>query len=313
MKSACVIGGGGFLGTALRSTLSARGYRLLTVGRRPHVHTFPFEQYFSLNSWTLKQLEPMLRELEPDALIDLSHNSVPNMGVEPVQDVAQNLANVIRHLELASSVRARLFVYVSSGGTVYGDGLHAPCSEEARTDPISPYGIGKLASEKFVQVFERQHGLRSAILRPSNIYGPGQIPFRGQGLVATALALAWRGDPIRVFGTGSHVRDYLYSHDFCRAVLSVVEHPNARGVFNVGSGEGVSINELLQSMTELLARQGRTLFKEPVPERPLDVSYSVLDSRKLANVTGWAPEVSIGDGIAGTWEWVQRYMAKLSS
>lgn len=312
MSSICFIGGGGFLGSALRAVFSSRGYDLLTIGRSPEIATHDGERYFSLTQHTLEELPPLLESAQLHAVIDLSHNSVPNSAAEPVDDISRNVANVTRHLDFAAVASAPLFVYVSSGGTVYGDGSARPSPEDAATDPISPYGIAKLACEKLVDSYQRQHGSRALILRPSNVYGPHQKPFRGQGLVATAMGLAWKGEPVSVFGSGSHVRDYLYTDDFSSAVVALVEQPDARGVFNLGSGVGVSIHEMLELIAAVLAADGVTLRREPRPERPGDVAYSVLNVDKVSHLTGWRAETKLRIGVERTWAWMKRFMQEQS-
>lgn len=308
MSAVCFIGGGGFLGTALRAVFSAQGYELLTVGRATEIATHTGERYFSLARHTLLDLPSLFKNVQLHAVIDLAHNSLPNSASDPLEDISRNLENAAAHLNFSVSAGAHLFLYISSGGTVYGDGPACPRAEDAATHPISSYGIAKLACEKLVESYQPKSGMRTIILRPSNVYGPHQKPFRGQGLVATALGQAWKGEPVRVFGSGSHIRDYLYADDFCSAVTALMDEPGVQGVFNLGSGVGMSIHQVLETIAAVLARNGITLRREQFPERPGDVVHSVLNVDKLVSLTGWRAATHIHTGVERTWAWMKNYL-----
>jgi UDP-glucose 4-epimerase len=156
----------------------------------------------------------------------------------------------------------------------------------------------------------RIQGLHSVVVRPSNIYGPGQIPFRGQGLVATALGLAYTGKALQVFGSGNTIRDYLYIDDFCKALLKIIEFGGSGETYNIGSGVGVTINELIGEINGILGKEGRKLLVEHLPERPFDVPYNVLNSVKLRSICKWQPETNLSAGIVNTWQWVKAYLSK---
>jgi UDP-glucose 4-epimerase len=200
-KNICIIGGGGFIGSALRSYFSTKEYRLFTTGRSLNIPLYDNETYYSVKQYNYRELHKELKHIYFDAIIDLAYTSVPNTSYEnPVKDFSENLSNVTWHLEFADSLKAGKFIYVSSGGTVYGDGAKKNSYENDSNYPLSPYGITKLASERYVYMHHRIHGLPAIIVRPSNLYGPGQKPFRGQGLIATALALAYKNNAIQIFG-----------------------------------------------------------------------------------------------------------------
>ena len=307
--SICVIGGGGFIGTALRKHFSALGYDIVTIGRSLNVPTLDQEEYFSVAEYSYKQLEEILAAKDFSAVIDLAYTSVPNTSYEdPVKDFSENLTNVIRHLEFARVVKARKFIYVSSGGTVYGDSQQKLFTEDSPNFPLSPYGVTKLACERYVYLYHRIHGVPSIIIRPSNIYGPGQKPFRGQGLISTALGLAWKGEPIHIFGKGEHVRDYLYIEDFCAGLLETIRYGVPGEIYNLGSGYGVSIGEIIDHINGVLGREGLHLTRKFLPERPFDVHFNVLDNKKVAAISNWQPETDLESGITQTWKWIKEYL-----
>jgi UDP-glucose 4-epimerase len=310
----CIIGGGGFIGTALRRYFAAEGYALHTVGRSLNIPLFQHENYYSTAEYSHKQLERLLAGRNFFAVIDLAYASVPGTSYEdPVKDFSENLYNVIRHLDFASAVSTRKYIYVSSGGTVYGDAGFKPFSETTQTYPLSPYGITKLACERYVYMHHRLRELPAIIIRPSNIYGPGQKPFLGQGLAATALGLAWKGEPIHIFGTGSHVRDYLFIDDFCQALIALIDKGEVGETYNVGYGKGISISGFVNSINEVLQKEDKYLAAQQRPERPFDVHYNVLNIDKLAQATGWCPQTNLATGLTKTWQWIQQYMKKAAN
>jgi UDP-glucose 4-epimerase len=312
-KSICVIGGGGFMGSALRNYLFQQGYSLITIGRSLNISLFENETYYSIGEYSYKQLETILSKHKFEAIIDLAYTSVPNTSYEdPVRDFSENLTNVTWHLEFADSIKAERFIYISSGGTVYGDSLQRPYLESDSNYPLSPYGITKLACERYVYMHHRTNGLRSIVVRPSNIYGPGQKPFRGQGLIATALGLACKGEPLHVFGNGDHVRDYLFINDFCKALVDIMKYGEAGETYNLGSGKGVTINEVIKEINIAIKDEGYFLNHKYFPGRPFDVHYNVLNIEKFGELSGWEMETELSKGIFLTWQWIKEHMSENS-
>lgn len=308
-QNICIIGGGGFIGTAVRKYFAAEGFRLYTIGRSVNIPTLKHELYFSVAEYSYKQLEELLAMENFTAIIDLAYTSVPNTSYEdPIKDFSENLSNVIRHLEFAKAVKAPKFVYVSSGGTVYGESGNKPFREEDPNFPLSPYGVTKLACERYVYLYNCLHGVPSIILRPSNIYGPGQKPFRGQGLISTALGLASKGEHLHIFGKGEHVRDYLFIDDFCSGLLETVRYGKTGEIYNLGSGTGVSIEKVITHINLVLKPEGIEVKQKFLPARPFDVQYNVLDNQKVESISQWKPETDLEKGITETWKWIKQYL-----
>ncbi len=297
------------MGSAFRSYLSLNAYNIFTIGRSLNISLFPNEEYFSVAEYSFKHLEELLAGKRFVAIVDFAYTSVPNTSFDdPIKDFSDNLYNVIRHLDFARVIKAARFVYISSGGTVYGESNSKPFSEDAPNFPLSPYGVTKLACERYVYMYNRLHNLPTLIVRPSNIYGPGQKPFRGQGLVATALGLAVKGEPIHVFGNGSHVRDYLYVDDFSKALINVIDQGEPGKIYNIGSGLGVSILDIVNQINRVLKEDNTELSVLSLPERPFDVHFNVLDIKEISQLNGWQPEVTLHTGIENTWKWIKEYL-----
>jgi UDP-glucose 4-epimerase len=308
-RRVCLIGGGGFIGSAIRNCLVQNGFNLVTIGRTLNIPLLPNETYYSIKEYTYKQLVSLMAGHPFEVIIDLAYTSVPNTSYQdPISDFSENLNNVIQHLDFAQALKAGQYIYVSSGGTVYGDHGVKPYTEMDQNLPLSPYGITKLACEHYVYMTHRTKGLNTLVIRPSNIYGPGQKPFRGQGLISTALGLALKGEPVHIFGDGSHVRDYLFIDDFCGALLDLMDKGQGGETYNIGSGAGVEINELMETVVSVVACEGITLHRKHLPERPFDVHYNVLNTDKIRSLNGWQPVTDLQSGIERTWEWIKAYM-----
>lgn len=300
-----LIGGSGFLGRNLAQLFLRKEARVVIVGRANKYVTTGAEEYYSTSQ--LKELtqELILKKINP-IIIDLAYGSVPNTSFEnPVWDFSENLSIVIKHLTFALEVKALRYIYISSGGTVYGNTEEHAINERSSNFPISPYGITKMACERYVNMYRVVHGLSTMIIRPSNVYGPGQKPFRGQGFVSTALALLFEKKPITVYGDGYITRDYLYIDNFVHAVEDVVQYGKIGEIYNIGSNLGVTINEVIDHINILGVNK---LSVQRVEARPFDVNYNVLDTTKVKQLNGWFPETNLTTGITQTWEWVRNYM-----
>jgi UDP-glucose 4-epimerase len=211
---------------------------------------------------------------------------------DPVGDAALTFPPLIRVLE---SLRPDVsFTFVSSGGTVYGEPRELPVDETHPTEPISAYGVIKLASEKLVNMYARREGFSARILRCSNVYGEGQPGDRGQGVVATFIAKLVSGEPACVYGDGRIVRDYVYVGDVVSAAMALMERPTHPVIVNVGAGRGHSVSEIIATLEHAA---GRELAIDYRPERDFDISEIVLDITRLRALTTFEPR-PLAEGIS---------------
>ena len=293
-----LIGGHGFLGGAYAAHAQAAGREVHRVGRNAVAD--PGER-----DWHWGDADRLGRAMVGRApvIVDLAYATVPSTSFgDPVGDFTANLGAVIRHLDFAQAIGAGAYLFLSSGGTVYGDTARLPLTEDSPTRPISPYGITKLAGEHYALMYRRL-GVPVMIARPSNIYGPGQQARRGQGMIAAAFAAALAGRPLTLFGDGSQLRDYLYIDDFCAALDAILGRGEVGATYNVGSGEGVRADDLLTMIGEIVAGDGRQLEVVHADPRPCDVDRNVLDSGRIATVTGWRATTALEAGLAHSWRW----------
>ena len=306
MGPCLVLGGAGFIGSHLAEALAQQGRRV-RVFDRPHVDRLPLFppaggfEVFTGDFLNPRALAPALEGAE--LVFHLVSTTLPkNSNDNPVYDIESNVLGSLRLLELCREHGVRKLVFVSSGGTVYGVPRTTPIAEDHPTEPISSYGIHKLMVEKYLALAHRLHGLDYRIVRPANLYGPRQRLDIAQGAVAVFLDRALRDQPIRIWGDGSVVRDYVYVADAVDAMLKAASFEGAQRIFNVGSGKGASLNELVAEIEKLLGRRVKTEHGAP---RALDVPVNVLDASLAERHLGWRASTPLAEGLRRTCEWLR--------
>ena len=305
MKTLVVLGGSGFVGRRLCPALADAGYQVFSISRSPVVVRNPLVNYIDCNFDNVYHLGELYHKA--DAIFHLACDTTPATSSQQSSlEVTANLLPSLRLLEyLEHHCKARL-VYVSSGGAIYGDTGSGPCSEQVNADPISYYGASKGALELFLHAYSRQTQNQVVILRPANIYGPGQLAKQQFGFVPTLLDAIRNEGEFRLMGDGENIRDFLFIDDFvrlCRALLDTQSSADIPlcSTFNAGSGMGVSLNTVV-AMAELVTSVSAAV--ERVPSRKVDVRSIVLDSSKASEAFSWRPEVSLEDGLRQTWQWM---------
>ena len=242
-------------------------------------------------------MQACLQDVE--VLLHFAGSTLPAASnMDPDADVTMSLAGNVRLFRQAALSGVRKVIFPSSGGTVYGIPQTLPVSESDPTDPITSYGIVKLASEKYLALFERLHGVRFAALRFGNPYGEGQDPFQRFGVIASFLGAVVLGRPLEIWGDGKCVRDFLYVDDAIDAVFRAMDYTGPERVFNIGSGTGTSIKEVAAMVQQTTGTSARIVYK---PARSSDVPAVILDTRKAEQSLGWRPTSSLPDGIQRTW------------
>jgi UDP-glucose 4-epimerase len=302
-----LIGGGGFIGRALARYLVAGGREVHVLGRHVESGLREGVMFHRACQSDTVVVVPLLERC--DALIHLASATTPGRtSREPSLDVAENLMPLACFLEaLAASVPQRV-LFLSSGGAIYGNPKSLPATEDHPPQPISWHAAGKAAAEIFVETFAQQTGASVAILRPSNVYGPGQGLQAGFGLVRTLLDKARTGEAAEIWGTGQQVRDFLYIDDLVDACARLLDTPTAIGVFNAGSGVGITLLDLVRLVEQV---SGRPIPVTPHPERGIDVASIWLDCSRLRVATGWQPTTTLAEGLQRTWVGLQREGAEL--
>ena len=295
-----LIGGGGFIGQALSWRLAGEGREVHVLGR--HVENglrdgIVFHRGCQSDATVVA---PLLKCC--DALVHLASATTPGSSAHaPALDVAENLVPLAGFLEALADAGPKRVLFLSSGGAIYGNPLDLPAKEGHPAQPLSWHAAGKAAAEVFLETYARQTGASVAFLRPSNVYGPGQRFQSGFGLVRTLLEKARSGESVEIWGSGQQVRDFLYIDDLVDACVRLLDAPVAAGIFNAGSGMGVSLLGLLDLVRQVT---GQDLPVNLQPGRGIDVEGIWLDCRKLSSTVGWAAHTPLAEGVGRTWEWL---------
>lgn len=302
-----VLGGGGFIGSHLAEGLAHAGHPVRVFDRPQGKALGMLAGRKGCEILTGDFLDP--RDLERalsgiEVVFHLVSTTVPkNSNEDQASDVEHNVVGTLRLLELCRAHNVRRIVFPSSGGTVYGIPRATPIDESHPTDPISSYGIHKLTIEKYLHLNRVLNGLDYRVLRIANAYGERQRTDTAQGAVAVFLERVLRGEPIQIWGDGSVVRDYIYVGDIVQAFLKAMDVGGEQRIFNIGSGTGVSLNQLIREIGTVI---GRAPAVECTPARRFDVPVNILDITAARERLGWKPTMPLTEGLRRTYEWMQR-------
>lgn len=297
-KHVTVLGGLGFIGSHLCRALLLDGYKVRVFSRQDSVPPLmeDIRSQLEIVIGDITCPEDVLGAIEnTDVVIHLVHTTSPGSSMtDPFYDICSNVAATAQWASCFDKTNVRRIVYVSSGGTVYGIPQDNKISESHPTDPICSYGITKLAIEKYFSMYALMHGIENFTIRPSNIYGEGQRLDKGQGVIGTLASRALRGESLEVWGSGEVLRDYIFVDDMISAILSILRYRGTSRTFNIGSGEGHSVLDILDSLRHQLGTIPEVIHKSA---RGFDVPVNILDSTLLQRETGWRPCVSLDEGI----------------
>jgi UDP-glucose 4-epimerase len=299
-----VLGGGGFIGSNLCHALLAIGDSVRVFENKADPSNGTLGQRLEWCQGDFNDREQVAQALRGcDVVYHLVSTTLPKTSNEdPIYDVQSNVVSTLQMLEEATKEGVRKMIFVSSGGTVYGIPQQTPIPETHPTNPICSYGIGKLTIEKYLHLFHALHGLDYCILRLSNPFGEHQRATGSQGAIAVFLHKALRGETIEIWGDGSVVRDYLYISNAVDALIKARTYSGQCRIFNIGSGAGHSLNDVISRIEELA---GSTVRRKYLPVRAFDVPINVLDISRAAEVLEWRPAFSFEEGLRRTWKWLQ--------
>lgn len=298
--SCVVLGGGGFLGLNLCRSLASRGARVRAFGRRC---LFPDDlDGIEWRQGDFSDTAALAVAVEScEIVFHLIHTNTPQTAILDVpRDVLQNVVPSIALLEISRHLAVKRVVFVSSGGTIYGRANDLPTPETSPTNPISAYGISKLATEKYLALYEQLYGLSFRVLRVANAFGPYQLPKRNQGIIAALISAALRGQETEIWGDGSVVRDYIFVDDVVDALHRAALDQSDRRIFNIGSSQGRSVREIIAAIEGHLGQKLR--IKESA-SRAIDVPMSLLAIQQAEETLGWQPTTPFELGLAMTIDW----------
>lgn len=293
-----ILGAAGFIGRSLAFRLASRGHSVVAATRRPEIFDHPLVHNV-VAAWDERahfmQWLPSCR-----AVVHAASSSTPGSSAAQPQ-LDGNLRATLALVEALQETPDRRLVYLSSAGTLYGE-RDVPACEGDPLRPRSYHGAGKAAAEHFLGAWAAQYGGTAILLRPSNVYGPGQPARAGFGVIPAAFDSALRGQPLSIWGDGSMVRDYLYVDDLLALCESALRDPLAAGaqVFNAASGKGVALNELIDTIETIT---GTAIERRHVTARRVDIHAITVDNTAARAKFGWSPAISLSEGLRHTWQW----------
>lgn len=309
-----LFGGGGFIGSTIADRLLVDGHEL-RIFERPRVP--PYRKFTEL-----EKVERVTGDLSSthdvgdavsgmDAVLHLVSTTLPkSSNDDPIYDVQSNVVATLQMLNAMVTHNVSKIIFISSGGTVYGNPEYLPIDEKHPTNPLVSYGITKLAIEKYLQMYSHLYGIKAITLRVANPYGERQRIETAQGAVGVFLNLALKGDPIQVWGDGSVTRDYIHVSDVAEAFVKALGYSGTQTCFNVSSGTGTSLNALIDMLKDEIAKPVDVRYQAA---RSFDVPVSVLNNDLARKELNWDPSISMQDGIVRTVTWIKSELAKLNA
>ena len=292
-------GGAGFIGSHINNRLLARGHEVaivddLSTGKRENI---PKETQLYVRDIRSGCAE-VFQEFQPQALCHQAAQMDVRRSVrEPDFDADVNVLGTIRLLQNCVRYGVERVVFASTGGAVYGEQREFPAPEDHLQCPVSPYGVSKLAGERYLHFYGVQYGISYSALRYANVYGPRQDPHGEAGVVAIFSGNLAAGRASKINGSGEQTRDYVYAGDVARANVLALEGEAPNGAYNIGTGIETSVKELYDQMCLL---SGRKLPSERGPQLPGEQARSSVDPSKAARFLSWTPEVELSTGLKET-------------
>lgn len=300
-----VLGGCGFIGSHIVDALVASGHQVCVYTRsgRNTDEFLSSVMYFQGDFCRAEGLDEALQGV--DVVIHCLSATTPSRGdADYLVDINSNLVSTLHLLAKMEALNVKKLIYISSGGTVYGNPLTNPVTEETPASPICSYGIIKFAIENYLGLASRKWGLKATILRPSNVYGERQQLNTGQGLISTVIYNALCDKPLEIYGEGNAIRDFVYVRDVANLVVKTVGSDET-GVYNVGSGRGMKVIETVNLVEKHLSFYVEKIY---CPMRLFDVKAIVLGSKKAEKIFGWSASTDINVGIKNQIIWVKEQL-----
>lgn len=295
-----IIGGNGFIGKNLVGFLDKNTNHRLRVLDLGFDNKREGIDYVKGSFFDPYVLESALEGI--DIVIHLVSSTLPISSVSNIESSLNDVRATIGLLELMAKKKIRKLIFLSSGGAIYGNNGVIKNVEKAEKNPRSAYGVAKLAIEKYILLYQNMFGIDYVILRPSNPYGMWQRIDGKQGVISRFLYLALNKKEITIIGDGESIRDYIYIDDLTSAIATVVEDFKT-GIYNIGSGTGLSVNDIVTELESLL---GRPIEKSYIGGRKSDVDKVILDIDLIKETYNWFPKTTFKAGLNLYFEWMKK-------
>ncbi len=302
-----VTGGAGFIGSNITEGLINLGHEVviiddLSMGR---IENVPNAAEFIEIDIRSKDLSRLFNDVKFDAICHHAARSDLRASVEnPIEDLSINVEGSLNLLELSKKYKVKKFIYASSGGAIYGEQKEYPVGENHDTNPESPYGVGKLAVEKYMQIYSNQYGIDATALRYANVYGPKQNPFGEAGVIAIFTERLLAKKQVFINGDGLQTRDYTYVVDVVKANVAALTI-SGFNVLNIGTAIETDVLTLFDTLCRLTGTNTKRIHK---PEPPGEQRRSVIDPAKAEDIIDWKPTVKLEEGLLLTVDYFKKKM-----
>ena len=302
MAKVVVSGGAGFIGSHIVEALLAEGHEVLVIdnlstGSRSNLPEGCKLEVIDIRS---KGIAALMERFSPEMMVHTAAQiSVTESMKDPVFDADVNICGLINLLHAFAGRRLPYTVFLSTGGAIYGEQDYFPADEGHKIEPTSVYGTAKRASELYLALWARSHGLKYAALRLSNVYGPRQNPHGEAGVVAIFNNKLLRGEVPVIYGGGEQTRDFVFVKDVAQAVRTVCER-GIEGTYNIGTGKETSVNTLYDLICAALGSKVKASYQ---PQRSGEQMRSCINAGLALKTFGWKPGFSLQEGLKQTCDW----------
>jgi UDP-glucose 4-epimerase len=302
----CVTGGAGFIGSHVADALVAAGHRVLIVddlssGRKENV---PKEAELQVLDVRSEEAGQLLVDREVEILVHhAAQMDVRHSVADPIFDAEVNILGLLNLLEAARVGSLRQVIFASTGGAIYGEQDTYPADETHVARPLSPYGVSKLASERYLYFYHQEYRLDATCLRYANVYGPRQNPHGEAGVVAIFSRRLLDGEEAVINGDGLQTRDYVYVNDVVRANLASLDRPGY-SIYNVGTGVETDVNTLFNHIADAANFDGAPKHG---PAAPGEQRRSCISSERMLEELSVAVDTPLTEGIVATVDWFREH------
>jgi UDP-glucose 4-epimerase len=301
-----VTGGAGFIGSHVVDTFIANGHEVVVVddlstGRRSNLN--PAATFYQIDIRS-DQLGEVFEKEKPQVVDHhAAQMDVRRSVVDPLFDADVNVLGSIKLIELARQHNVERFIYISTGGAVYGEPEYLPCDENHPINPICPYGASKHTVEHYLYMYHELYDLDYVVLRYPNVYGPRQDPHGEAGVVAIFTGLMLNGEPVIINGDGNQERDFVFVGDCARGNLLALTTENANTIFNLGEGKPTTVNDVYRELKQITDYQ---LSADHGPPKVGETRRIYLEAKKAAEELDWQPSVGLNEGLTETVEYFKK-------
>ena len=291
-------GGAGFIGSHVADELVDKGAKVIVIDDLSTgvLANVPKGVEFLNLSIADQKLSNILNDFKANMLIHCAAQaSVSNSINSPHFDAEVNILNGLRIVDFAMKSDVKSYVYLNTGGALYGEPKYLPCDEGHPINPISPYGLSKWTLENYFHIL-LPASAKFTSLRLANVYGPRQDPAGEAGVVAIFAQKMLDGKDVKIFGDGDQSRDFVYVKDVAESVIAVLE-TQTQGHINIGSGAQTSVNEIFEQLSVEIGYTKKPIYES---EREGDVRHIYLNVEKAEEALGWTAHMNLEDGLKHT-------------